>query len=296
MGNHKKSEVLTSKHLSEITPLLKTSNVKSKIAEIMIGNPITKNEFLENLNKVLLICSIKAELSDIELELIKDTYRLKYGDKLTSNEFLTAFQFNQSGLFTEWKNEKGVSVNRIEHFQVFGIEFMTKVLDKYLAERHIVELKNLEKQIETTQIALEAHKKATQISTNNFLLNQIIDDYYLLQKSIPVDLTVTFKDKFTLFNELADIVIDDEKIEICNEISISSAIRKRSNRLTEIIYDEMKFGERLALNREIEQLKKGRWSDKIETELKLLFEFELYKLELNSLPVEFCEHVKSHLV
>lgn len=262
----------------------------------MVGKPITKDEFLDNLNKVLLICSIKAELSYIEIELIKDTYRLKYGDKLTSNEFLTAFQFNQSGLFQEWKNEKGVFVSRFDHFQVFGIEFMTKVLDKYLSERHIVELKNLEKQIETTQIALEAHKKATQISTSNMLLNQIIDDYYLIQKSIPVYLSVTFKDKFTLFNELTDIVISDEKVEICNEIAISSAIQKRAKRITEIVYDEMKFGERLALNREIEQLKKGRWSDKIETELKLLFEFELYKLELGSLPVEFCNHVKEHLV
>ena len=45
-GKPQKSEVSTSKHLNEIMPLLSSSSVKSKIAEIMIGKPITKMSFL----------------------------------------------------------------------------------------------------------------------------------------------------------------------------------------------------------------------------------------------------------
>jgi len=267
-------------------PLLSSSSVKNKIAEIMIGKPITKDEFLENLNKVLLICTIKAELSDIELELIKDTFRLKYADKLTSNEFLTAFQFNQAGLLPL----------RVDHYQVFGIEFMTKVLDAYLIERHNVELKNIETQKEIQLNEAERQREISETSQNNMVLKSIINDYSLVSKSIPIELNPFFKLKFSVFNEMAEIDLTDEKIEKINSISIASAIQKRSKRLTEIIYDESKYGEKLNLKREIEQLRNGKWSDKIETELKLIFEFELYKMELALLPEAFCKHVESHLI
>jgi len=95
---------------------------------------------------------------------------------------------------------------------------------------------------------------------------------------------------------MAEIDLKDEKVEKINAISIASAIQKRSKRLTEIVYDESKYGEKLNLKREIEQLRNGKWSDKIETELKLIFEFELYKLELGLLPDAFCKHVESHLI
>lgn len=262
----------------------------------MIGKPITKDEFLENLNRVLLICTIKAELSDIEIELIKDTFRLKYADKLTSNEFLTAFQFNQAGVFQSWTNEKGVVVNRVDHFQVFGIEFMTKVLDRYLNERHKVELRNIETQKEILLNEAERQREISETAQNNLILKTIINDYYLVRNSIPIEMSPFFKLKFSVFNEMAEIDLTDEKVEKINSLAIASAIQKRSKRLTEIVYDESKYGEKLNLKREIEQLRNGKWSDKIETELKLIFECELYKLELGLLPEAFCKHVESHLI
>lgn len=232
-----------------------------------------------------LIASVRNPITEIEAELLNSTFDLKYSNQLTKAEFLLAFQMNQSGLFDE----------RIEHFQTFSIEFMTKVLDKFLSlKKKHEEAKLLEKQLDQEKID-ELSKAKTAIENSNAILNEIALNYSEANGGIEITHKTPFKAKFLVFTEMVDIELTDELSDKLNDFSIAELIQKRQKRITEVVNDEKKVGEVISLRREISTLKKGRWSESTEIALKLIFEMELYRFQLTKLPAEFKDHVLSQI-
>ena len=127
------SQELAVQPLNRLSTLLRKSNLQQKIDEVSIGVPVVAKDEEEMIPTAALISSVRNPISEKEAELLNSTFDLKYSKQMTKREFLLAFQMNQSGMFEPWKNEKGIEINRVEHYQTFSIEFMTLVLDKFLS-------------------------------------------------------------------------------------------------------------------------------------------------------------------
>ena len=271
--------------MNRISTLLRKSNIQQKIDEVSIGTHVVAKDEEEMIPTAALIASVRNPITEIEAELLNSTFDLKYSNQLTKAEFLLAFQMNQSGLFDE----------RIEHFQTFSIEFMTKVLDKFLSlKKKHEEAKLLEKQLDQEKID-ELSKAKTAIENSNAILNEIALNYSEAIEGTELSHKTIFRNKFTAFLELVEFELKDEDSNALIEFSIAELIRKRQKRITEVVNDAKKAGEVISLRREISTLKKGRWSESTEIALKLIFEMELYRIQLTKLPAEFKDHVLSQI-
>lgn len=271
--------------MNRISTLLRKSNIQQKIDEVSIGTHVVAKDEEEMIPTAALIASVRNPITVIEAELLNSTFDLKYSKQLTKAEFLLAFQMNQSGLFDE----------RIEHFQTFSIEFMTKVLDKFLSlKKKHEEAKLLEQQLDQEKLD-ETSKAKTAIENSNAILMEIALNYSEVNEGYEITHKTPFKAKFLVFTEMVEVELTDELSDKLNDFSIAELIRKRQKRITEVVNDEKKVGEVISLRREISTLKKGRWSESTEITLKLIFEMELYRIQLTKLPAEFKDHVLSQI-
>lgn len=267
--------------MNRLSTLLRKSNIQQKIDEVSIGVPVVAKDEEEMIPTAALISSVRNPISEKEAELLNGTFDLKYSKQMTKGEFLLAFQMNQSGMFDE----------RIEHFQTFSIEFMTKVLDKFLVMKKKHEEAKLLEQREQAERIEELQKAKNALEQSNAILNEIALNYSEAIEGTELTHKTIFKNKFTAFLELVEFELKDEDSNALIEFSIAELIRKRQKRITEVVNDAKKAGEVISLRREISTLKKGRWSDSTETTLKLIFEMELYRIQLTKLPDQFKDHV-----
>jgi len=271
--------------LNKLSTLLRKNQLQKKIDEVSIGIPVVAKDEEEMIPTAAVISSVRNPISEKEAELLNSTFDLKYAKQMTKGEFLLAFQMNTSGLFDE----------RIEHYQTFSIEFMTKVLDKFLdMKKQHEEAKLLEQRQQAERIE-EIQKAKTALENTNAILNEIALNYLEAIEGTEISHKTPFKTKFGVFLELVEFELKDEDSNALNEYSIAELIRKRQKRITDVVNDEKKLGEVISLRREISTLKKGRWSESTEIALKLIFEMELYRMQLTKLPPEFKAHVLEHI-
>lgn len=281
----KHSQELAVPQLSKLSTLLRKNQLQKKIDEVSIGIPVVAKDEEEMIPTAAVISSVRNPISEKEAELLNSTFDLKYAKQMTKGEFLLSFQMNTSGLFDE----------RIEHYQTFSIEFMTKVLDKFLdMKKQHEEAKLLEQRQQAERIE-EIQKAKTALENTNAILNEVALNYLEAIEGTEISHKTPFKTKFSVFLELVEFELKDEDSNALNEYSIAELIRKRQKRITEVVNDEKKLGEVISLRREISTLKKGRWSESTEIALKLIFEMELYRMQLTKLPPEFKAHVLEHI-
>lgn len=281
----KHSQELAVPQLNKLSTLLRKNQLQKKIDEVSIGIPVVAKDEEEMIPTAAVISSVRNPISEKEAELLNSTFDLKYAKQMTKGEFLLAFQMNTSGLFDE----------RIEHYQTFSIEFMTKVLDKFLdMKKQHEEAKLLEQRQQAERIE-EIQKAKTALENTNAILNEIALNYLEAIEGTEISHKTPFKTKFGVFLELVEFELKDEDSNALNEYSIAELIRKRQKRITDVVNDEKKLGEVISLRREISTLKKGRWSESTEIALKLIFEMELYRMQLTKLPPEFKAHVLEHI-
>lgn len=289
------SQELAVQPLNRLSTLLRKSNLQQKIDEVSIGVPVVAKDEEEMIPTAALISSVRNPISEKEAELLNSTFDLKYSKQMTKGEFLLAFQMNQSGMFEPWKNEKGIEINRVEHYQTFSIEFMTLVLDKFLSMKKKHDEAKLLEQREQAERIEELQKAKNALEQSNAILNEIALNYSEAIEGTELSQKTIFRNKFTAFLELVEFELKDEDSNALIEFSIAELIRKRQKRITEVVNDAKKAGEVISLRREISTLKKGRWSESTETTLKLIFEMELYRIQLTKLPPEFKGHVLEHV-
>ena len=286
MENQEQLQESKSKQLSELSRLLTLTPIEKKISEFKFGAPAQGKELSDAIGKAYVVSSCRNELTEMYVSLIKDTFYLKYKEKLTPNEIIFAFQLHQAGELGE----------RVQHYQTFSIEFMTTILDRYLAKRKAHDEKMMLETQKQTEKEAELKRKSEVIKHSNAILDEIALNFDESTSSGILTHTVPFKEKFKVFLELVEVDVTEEEIKKLNLESISLLIQKKSARLKEIVYNDKKDGEKIDLQREIECLKQGRWSDKVENELKTIFKMELYSFKLSLLGKEFKSHVVSQKV
>lgn len=290
MENQKQLPELKSKQLNTVSPLLMQNPIEKKISELKIGVPAEGKDLTEALKNAYVISSCRHEITTEEAIELKDTYYLKYKGKLTANEFVFAFKLHQAGELGE----------RVQHYQTFSIEFMTTILDRYLAKRKAHDENVMLETQKQAEKEAELKRKSEVIKLSNAILDEIALNFDESTSSGILTHTVPFKEKFKVFLELVEVDVTEDEIRDLNLQSISLLIQKKSARLKEVAYrvkgTERVDGEKIELMREIECLKLGRWSDKVENELKTIFKMELYKFKLSLLGKEFKSHVVSQKV
>ena len=254
--------------LAEIIPdgiLSKLSKMQNTLLRNrMNGAKITDEEqFATVLNAILVTCAIRTELTVFEIETLYRTFERKYKAILNFTEIRLAFEMNEAGDLNE----------RIEHFQVFSVKFMTKVLDCYVFERSKATIKFNELK-EKEMLAIEPPKNQTDLI--------IIKEIRAEANGEDFTTVCTPQMKLELLGELFELEITDEVLSKFRSDATSELITKT---ITERENNSSKFGKRIDLTNKLARIKSSQISDSDEVEIRLITNRLLYYYFLKKIPL-----------
>lgn len=238
----------------------------------------TDAEFRKIVGTICVGSGLKELPSSTLYALLYSTYLDIFSARINKHELQLAFTLNMTGQLQP----------KVEHYQLFSVEFMSNVLNNYITKRQAAN-------IEHNRAQIEKQKELPPPDITISVLEQILSDldaYHATgQETFLIGFPVATKLEY--MHDLVNVDYGDANIEKLRNQAIGNIIARLNNE-KRFLTDERKAGALLAKSNQVVRMKSGKCiTERDESEIQGEVRRLLYKQLFDKLPRDkFIAHVK----